>query len=225
MAENIVKTISRIPDSESAEIDISTKNRQILRLNCIYKDSDAPEFFLVFPPRKLPADIDTDKFCPISIKIGEKALTLSAKIISIIGDRTLELLAKDTVEPESLREYFRVDTRVSIVAIYNQESLDGENHSWTLQGQTLDISGSGILTIFPEEPPTKNKIELQLSMNDGKDVASCTGHVVRTKRLRRGRYQVAFHFDTMKPKERDAIISFCLREQRNRLRDKVNTAD
>ncbi len=225
MAENIVKTISRIPDSESAEIDISTKNRQILRLNCIYKDSDAPEFFLVFPPRKLPADIDTNKFCPISIKIGEKALTLSAKIISIIGDRTLELLAKDTVEPESLREYFRVDTRVSIVANYNQESLDGENHSWTLQGQTLDISGSGILTIFPEEPPTKNKIELQLSMNDGEDVACCTGHVVRTKRLRRGRYQVAFHFDTMKPKERDAIISFCLREQRNRLRDKVNTAD
>lgn len=225
MSENIAKTIRRIPDSESAEIDISTKNRQTLRLNCIYKESDSPEFFLVFPPRKLPEDIDTDKLCPISIKVREKALTLSAKIISINGDRTLELLAQDTVKPESLREYFRVDTRVSIVANYYQESLDGESHSWTLEGQTLDISGSGILTIFPEEPQTRNKIELQLSMNNGKDIVTCTGHIVRTKRLRRGKYQVAFHFDTMKPKERDAIISFCLREQRNRLRDKVNTAD
>lgn len=225
MSENITKTIRRIPDSESAEIDISTKSNQTIRLNCIYKESDAPEFFLVFPPRKLPEDIDTKKLCPISIKIGEKSLTLSAKVISINGDRTLELLAKDTVKPESLREYFRVDTRVSIVANYYQESIDGESISWTLQGQTLDISGSGILTIFPEEPQNKNKIELQLSMNNGKDVVSCTGHVVRTKRLRRGKYQVAFHFDTMKPKERDAVISFCLREQRNRLRDKVNTAD
>ena len=225
MLENITKTISRIPDSESAEIDISTKARQVLRLNCVYKESDSPEFFLVFPPRKLPEDIDTNKLCPISIKIRDKALTLSAKIISVKGDRTLELLAKDTIKPESLREYFRVDTRVSIVANYNQESLDGENRSWTLRGQTLDISGSGILSIFPEEPQTRNKIELQLSMDDGKDVICCTGHVVRTKRLRKGKYQVAFHFDTMKPTEKDALISFCLREQRNRLRDKVNTAD
>ena len=225
MSENIVKTISRIPDSESAEIDISTKNHQTLRLNCIYKESDSPEFFLVFPPKKLPENIETDKLCPISIKVGKKSLTLAAKIISIIGDRTLELLAKDKVKPESLREYFRVDTRISIVANYNQESLDGKSLSWTLQGQTLDISGSGLLTIFPEEPQNRNKIELQLTMKNGKESISCTGHVVRTKRLRRGKYQVAFHFDTMKPKERDAIISFCLREQRNRLRDKVNTAD
>jgi PilZ domain len=225
VSENIVKTISRIPDSESAEIDITTKNGQVLRLNCIYKESDAPEFFLVFPPKKLPENIDTDKLCPISIKIGKQPITMAVKITSINGDRTLELLAKDTVKPESLRDYFRVDTKVSIIANYNPESLDGANNAWTLEGKTLDISGSGLLTIFSEEPQTKHKIELLLSMNDGKEVVRCTGHIVRTKRLRRGRYQVAFHFDTMTPKERDAIISFCLQEQRYRLRDKVNTAD
>ena len=225
MSENIAKTISRIPDSESAEIDIFTQNGQVIRLNCIYKESDAPEFFLVFPPKRLPKDINTDQLCPISIKVEKKPLTLTAKINSVNGDRTLELIAKNTVKPESLREYFRVDTKLSIVANYYQESIDGENRSWTLKGKTLDISGSGLLTIFPEEPQNKHKIELQLSMNDGKDIVCCTGHVIRTKRLRRGKYQVAFHFDTMKPKERDAIISFCLQEQRNRLRDKVNTAD
>ncbi|RUM43359.1 MAG: hypothetical protein DSY80_05775 [Desulfocapsa sp.] len=225
MAENIAKTISRIPDSESAEIDLTTIHGQTFRLNCIYKESDPPEFFLVFPPKKLPEDIDKDALCPISIKIEQKALTLSAKITSINGDRTLEMTAKDTVKPESLREYFRVDTKIPIVANYNPEGIEGDSHSWTLEGQTLDMSGSGILTILPEEPPVKHKIELKLCINEGKNVVCCVGHIVRTKRLRRGRYQVAFHFDTMKPKERDTIISYCLQEQRNRLRDKVHTAD
>ncbi len=225
MSENIAKTISRIPDSQSAEIDISTKVGKTIRLNCIYKESDSPEFFLVFPPKRLPKDIDTEILCPISIKLEKKAFTLSAKIIAISGDRTLELAAKDTVKPETLREFFRVDTKVTIVANYNPDSVEGDSHSWTLEGQTLDMSGSGLLTIFTEEPQNRNKLELKLSMNNGKDVISCTGHVVRTKRLRKGKYQVAFHFDTMKPKERDTIISFCLQEQRNRLRDKVHTAD
>ena len=225
MSENITKTICRIPDSESAEIDISTKDGHTLRLNCIYKESDSPEFFLVFPPKKLPDDIDTEKLCPISIKLEQKALTLAAKITSITGDRTLELTAKDTVKPESLREYFRVDTRLTVTVDYNPESVEGDDNSWTLEGQTLDISGSGVLTILPEEPQTRNKITLNISMNDGKDNISCTGHIVRIKRLKKGKYQVAFHFDTMKPKERDSVISFCLQEQRNRLRDKVHTAD
>lgn len=225
MASNIIDTIRRISDSEMAEIDLSTKNGQIVRLNCIFKESEAPSFFLVFPPKTLPEDIETSKSCPVAIKSKNVAVTITAKIEAISGDRTLELHAQKQVNPESLREYFRVDSKVPIIADYHQESLDGKSQSWTLEGKTLDISGSGILTILPEEPLNKHKIELRLSLNSGHDVVSCTGHIIRTKRLRRGRYQVAFHFDCVKPKNRDAIISFCLQEQRNQLRDKVQTSD
>lgn len=225
MASDITDTIKRIPDSELAEIDISTQSGQVVRLSCIFKESEAPNFFLVFPPKKLPDDIDTDKSCPVAIKSEEAALTLTAKIEEVSGDRTLELRAQKEVKPESLREYFRVDTKVPIIADYHQESLDGKSQSWTLEGKTLDISGSGVLTILPKEPLNKHKIELKLSLNGGKDVVTCTGHIIRTKRLRRGRYQVAFCFDCLKPKNRDTIISFCLQEQRNRLRDKVQTSD
>lgn len=225
MASSITDTIKRISDSESAEVDISTKSHQVIRLHCVFKESEAPNFFLVFPPKKLPEDIDTEKSCPVSIKLEKSPFTLTATIEDIKGDRTLELRAQKTVTPESLREYFRVDTKVPIIVDYYHESLDGKSQSWTLEGKTLDISGSGILTILPEEPLNKQKIELKLSLNGEQDVVSCIGHIVRTKRLRKGRYQVAFCFDSLKPKHRDAIISYCLQEQRNQLRDKVQIAD
>lgn len=225
MPSDITDTIKRILDSESAEIDISTKNGQILRLNCIFKESEAPNFFLVFPPEKLPNDIDTDKPCPVAIKSEQAALTLTAKIEEVNGNRTLHLRAQKEIKPEKLREYFRVNSKVPVTADYYQESLDGESQSWTIEGKTLDISGSGVLTILPEKPLNNHKIELKLSLNGGQDVVSCTGHVIRTKRLRKGGYQVAFHFDYLNQRYRDIIISFCLQEQRSRLRKKVQTSD
>lgn len=68
-----------------------------------------------------------------------------------------------------------MDTKGPITADYHQGSLDGKSQSWPLEGKTLDISGSGVLTILPEEPLNKHKIELKLGLNVGKDVVTCTG--------------------------------------------------
>jgi c-di-GMP-binding flagellar brake protein YcgR len=224
LTASISETIKKIVDSETAKIDIPTMDGQTIRLDCIYKESHSPNFFLVFPPKKLPGNIDPKKHCPVSIKAGQTALTLIAKIVAINGERTLELTAKDTVKPESLREYFRVDTKVSITAKYDPESADSQSPSWTMEGRTLDMSGSGVLAIFPEDPQTRQDITLSISLADGQENIDCRGHIVRSKRLRRGRYQVSFHFDHLSAKDKDSIISFCLQEQRNQLRNKVQTA-
>jgi len=220
----ITETIKKLADSESAEIDLTTKDKQVIRLNCVYKVSDAPNFFLVFPPKTLPSNIDTDQYCPISIKNGKSSLTLTARILKISGDRTIELSAKNSINSESLREYFRVDTRVAINAHFEPESPDGKIQSWELEGQTLDLSASGLLAILPEEPPTKHQIAIKIHLKSIEKNVQCLGHVVRSKRLRKGRYQVAFHFDSISQKHRDTIISFCLQEQRNNLREKIQTA-
>ena len=224
MTTSISEKIKKLVDSETAKIDITTMDGQTIRLDCIYKESHSPNFFLVFPPKKLPGNIDTKKHCPVSIKAGQTALTLIAKIVAINGDRTLELTAKDTVKPESLREYFRVNTKVSITAKYDPESADSKSPSWTLEGRTLDMSGSGVLAIFPENPQTRHKITLSICLTDDQEDIVCMGHIVRSKRLRKGRFQVAFHFDYISAKDKDSIISFCLQEQRNQLREKVQTA-
>jgi len=225
LAASISETIKSLPDSEYAKIDIPTITGHRIRLNCIYKESDSPYFFLMFPPKALPEDIDTEETCPVSITIDETTLTLSAKIVAIKGDRTLELIAKKSVNPESLREYFRIDTKVLINASFNPQSMDTQNRPWSLDGQTLDISGSGVLAIFPDEPPTKHRINLSIDIHENQNCIECLGHVVRVKRLRRAKYQVSFHFDSISTKDKDSIISFCLKEQRNRLRYKIQTID
>lgn len=225
MAASITKTIKQIIDSASAVIDITRTDGQITRLCCVYKESNAPNFFLVFPPKKLPADIDIKQYCPISIKNGSSSLTLTAKIIKISGDRTLGLSAKNSINPESLREYFRVDTRVAIKAFFDPASPAGKIQSWALKGQSLDISAGGLLAILPQKPKTKHRIEIEISLKENDKSIKCLGHIVRCKRLGKGRYQVAFHFDSITSQHRDSIISFCLQEQRNNLRKKIQTAD
>ncbi len=224
MTASISETIKRIADSESAKIDITTLDNQTIRLNCIYKESISPNFFLVFPPKKLPGNIDRENHCPVSIKCGQTSLTLTAKIVEINGDRTLELTAKNSVKPESLRECFRVDAKVSITATFDQESEESKIPSWTLEGRTLDMSGSGVLAIFPGEPQSKHKISLLIYLVDGQKPLKCLGHIVRSRRLRKGRFQISFHFDYISAKGKDSIISYCLQEQRHQLREKIQTA-
>ena len=97
MAASITKTIKTIVDSASAVIDITSTDGQITRLNCIYKESNAPNFFLVFPPKTLPANIAREQYCPVSIKNDPSTLTLTAKIIEISGSKSEKTGILDTV--------------------------------------------------------------------------------------------------------------------------------
>lgn len=225
MAATISETIKKIADGESAKVDITTTDEQTIRLDCTYKESTAPNFFLTFPPNTLPENIDTKQYCPITITDNKSSLTLTAKILEIPGKRSIEFSAKNAVNPESLREYFRVNTSVAMKARFDPTTPGGQIKPWKLAGQTLDISGSGLLAILSEEPQTKHHIEIEIDLKNGKQTIECIGHIIRCKRLRKERFQVAFHFDSISARHRDAIIAFCLQEQRNQLREKIQTAN
>jgi hypothetical protein len=49
--------------------------------------------------------------------------------------------------------------------------------------------------------------------------------VTRTGRLRGGRWHIALHFDDITQKNKDAIITNCLWEQRRQLRENVQISD
>ncbi|MCK5070931.1 MAG: PilZ domain-containing protein, partial [Desulfocapsa sp.] len=107
---------------------------------------------------------------------------------------------------------------------FDPESPDSKLSSWVLSGKTLNISGSGLLAIFPKDPPSKQKLTIVTKLIPNRPPLLCVGHIIRSKRLRRESYQVSFQFDDISPKMKDDIISFCLKKQRDQLRDKIQVA-
>lgn len=220
MSDTIISIIKRIKDSTLARFITTDVDGGPVYLDCIYKESEAPNFFLVFPPGVLPEEIDKSK-CKVSINIGDDPIIISASIEEHTNDRTIELAARDSVDPRSLREYFRVFYKTVVTASHEPTSDDPKAKSWSMKGDSVDLSGTGVLVIFPEEPQNRKNIFLDFDLPDINKTIHCVGHVVRTKRIRKGRFQVALHFDHITRKNRDAIITACLHEQRRQLRERM----
>ena len=112
---------------------------------------------------------------------------------------------------------------VPIEASYIAGAREVKAKTWKMIGTTVDLSGSGVLAVFAEKPATSHNIQLIMTMPGEESPFICLADVVRTYRLRKNRYQVAFHFTVISTKTRDQIISCCFQEQRRQLRENVET--
>ncbi len=221
MSIEIKNIVQSIGDSLPARVKLSMTGGQQKHLKCIYKSGESPYFFLVFPPDYLPENVDTKTKQPVSIGDGPKSTMLSAKIIELRGDRTLYLKADSLVDPSSLREYFRVDTAISITLSKEAAREQGYRSGWNIDGKTQDLSGSGILAIFNDEPKTINNLLIALKIPPKINIHG-VGHIVQKRQLRSKKWQVALHFDSISSKNRDNIITYLLSVQRRQLRERAH---
>ena len=222
MPESVITIIKKIKDSSLAKLISARPDGEPIHLDCIYKESESPHFFLVFPPHTLPDNIE-ELTCKISISSEDEPVIITASIVAQVNDRTIELKGEESIDPTSLREYFRVFYKTVVNASHEPTSENPKAKSWSMQGNTVDLSGTGLLAIFPEEPQNTTNIFLDFSLPDINKSIQCVAHVVRTRRIRKGRYQVALHFDHIARKNRDSIITACLHEQRRQLRARMES--
>lgn len=223
MTSSLVDIIKRVQDSQPAEINLPLSDGGNVQLNCIYKESVSPHFFLVFPPKQIPINIDATKSCLVVVKDGDKPVTFKAGLEAVKGDRILELFAQKTIDPISLRTFYRADLRTTISASY-EPGPEERAKAWNISGETLDLSGGGTLAIFPAEFRNKQRILIHINLPHTDTEIHCTAHVVRAIKLRKERWQIALQFDNISPKERDIIVSCCLKEQRRQLRENAFVA-
>jgi hypothetical protein len=218
----ITHLLKSIAENQPARISLTTTASETFHLDCIYKEGLVPSrFFLVFPPKRLPKEIDLSQHCLVSIHNADEdttPLSLNAKIEDVIGDRTLELTAKRNIDPTTLREFFRVALYAPVTIGSAPGSYEDRSRQWSLKGETLDISGSGLLALFDAECQDRQHITITLELPSPQASVSCIGHVIYTRRARKGRWQIALHFDEIATKQRDLIISNCLFEQRRQLK-------
>lgn len=221
MSSPINNIVKEVGDQRAAHIKLVLMGGKHHNCACTFKVDAPPNFYLVFPPNTLPERIDHSAYHPVSIKRENSTTSLNAKIIEQSGDRTLYLAAKNTVDPASLREYFRINTATNITVSHTSSLESSGTSNWSISGNTQDISGSGVLALFPDEPRSRDHLVMELYLPDKNVTVNAVGHIVRKKRLRNRKWQVAFHFDSISTKHRDAIITFLLSVQRKQLRENV----
>ncbi|SHO50785.1 PilZ domain-containing protein [Desulfopila aestuarii] len=219
---NLVKSLQ---DNQPASIQLSTTDGYAVSIDCMYKESHAPSFFVVVPPGSIPENVNTSAPCLVTLQDETgTSFAINARILDVASERSIELTATKAIDPISLREYFRVDLRTAMTISHETMNPDS-SRNWSIKGQTLDISGSGVLGLFSDAPQNSQSLFIEIRLTHPEKSIQCIGHVVRTNRLRGGRWQVALHFDNITSKDRDSIITNCLWEQRRQLRERVQTAE
>jgi hypothetical protein len=220
-----IETIKVIPDGKPVRIFLPLKKGpERYRLQCVYQKSTPPKFNLLFKPGVLPIeDIALDQPCIINVDMGGSTISLEAMAHEIANPQTLHMMVQKSITHEQMREFFRVDATTDIISkSFHTEVFGRSDEPWSIEGKTVDISGSGILAIFPEQIPDDRQIRLQITIPSAEqEFITVLAHQVRSQKLNDGLFEVAYHFDDITTEDRDTIIGCCLEIQRQLLRLKV----
>lgn len=221
--ENIA--LSKIPDDKPVRVFLPIReSKERFRANGVYQHRDGLQFRLDFKPGILPEDaIDIGRNAIITVDLGGANLSLEAIVKSVPSSQHIILQAASTIDHEQLREFFRVDATTRVLSTsFHSTVTGGTEESWEVEGDTIDISGSGMLAVFPKEIPNAKKITLKVTLpHTAEETISILAHTVRSQQLENGKWEIAYHFDDIEAEDRDKIIGYCLTIQRRLLRLKV----
>ncbi len=223
MSTTIDKLFSLLKTGKNARLTLpTTGSDKQTHIVCVYQQETHPEFSLIIPPSALPLDdIDRTRNTTVLFDIGGKNITVGAELKEIINERAFRFIAREIISHEQLRNYFRVDVSAPLIA--NLALLEGhDNDSWSISGETLDVSGSGILAIFPQALELKKNVLVKLILPTGSpEPIKVIAEVVRTRAITDDQHHTALHFTQIEPEDRDKIMACCFEIQRKHLRLKV----
>jgi c-di-GMP-binding flagellar brake protein YcgR len=117
------------------------------------------------------------------------------------------------------REYFRIDTRIDLSYILEQEFAPDR----PLQTHSVNLSAGGLRLRLAELPAMHSLVWLKLAL-PGQTPLECLGKVVWHGGSSSSGWEVAMQFVDLAPAQRDVIIAFCFAEQRRLLRHYVRVA-
>ena len=218
--------LNRLNDNANVIVDIpSIRDGESVRCKALLIKKESPLLELLFLPNSWEAsDLKIGAHCHLVVEHKGDTVSLIARLDSIAGNRRLHFTAREPIAPESLRDFFRVSTKLPIEASYIAGPKEVNAQTWRMVGTTIDLSGSGVLAMFSGKPTSNNRIQLVITAPDEEEPIVCLANVTKTYRLRQNRYQVAFHFENIPVKTRDRVVSYCLQEERRQLRENVRTA-
>lgn len=171
------------------------------------------------PDHLMPETLDTQGICRITLQTQQgSVLTLNANIHAVVSDTRLQLQAIDSTTHQQKRAYFRVDADLSV----SYWTIDNGSSEPCAMQTLVNISGGGIRIPVKKELAPGRKVGMEIILETPQvRVIECVGKVVRTYNIGAS-LQAAMSFTDIENDDQDAIVAYCLAEQRRQLRLKVH---
>ncbi len=207
-----------LKDYRVVRVQLPLLDGKLLGLDGVAKLTETPRFEVTFLPDQLNLDqLDMRGFCRVTYDVVGVDKTLKARIDSSLSDVKLLLEMVDTFAFVQKREYFRVDADLSV----SYWLADSENPQARSVQTPVNISGGGMRFPVPETFAPGTRVGLEVVIDSPLPaVVECVAEVVGTHDLG-GEKQMALKYVDIEEEGQDAIIAYCLAEQRKQLRLKV----
>lgn len=193
-------------------------------LECVAQVTTAPFFEVVFLSGELPlARLDQQGTCSVTFEVAGSPHSVIATIDCLIDANKLRLQALDFKGFAQKRDYFRVDTEISLTY---RRLHQGQSAVSGLVTGPVNLSGGGIYFAVPEDVKATEKLAIELFLGPDAEVnVSVIGLVMRLFVLPRGETGMGIRFVEIEPAARDQLIAFCLTEQRRQLQTRIRILD
>ena len=213
-----MSVLNHLKDYRVVKVSLPLKEDKQLSLDGVAKVVSAPQFEVTFLPDQLNPDIlNFEEFCLVTFDVAGENKSIKARIDSVPGEAKLLLEMVDAFTYVQKREYFRVDAALSV----SYWVIDEANPSAKSVQTPVNISGGGIRIPVSEKIKNGTRLGLELVIDSPQPtVVECVGEVVGSYDSG-GIMQVALKFTDIEDEDQDAIVAYCLAEQRKQLRLKV----
>jgi len=213
-----MSVLNQLKDYRVVKVSLSLLDGKQLSLDGVAKTTTAPQFEITFLPDQLDTELlNFDEFCLVKFDAAGENKSIKAKIDSAPEDAKLLLEMVDSFTYTQKREYFRVDADLSV----SYWDIDDETATAKSVQTPVNISGGGLRIPVSESVTEGTKLGLEIVIDSPQPaVIECVGEVVMTYAVDDVQ-QVALSFANIEDEDQDAIIAYCLAEQRKQLRLKV----
>jgi PilZ domain len=213
-----MSVLNHLKDYRVVKISLPLQDGQKQSLDGVAKVTTSPQFEVTFLPDQLNTeDLNREEFCKVTFDVAGENKSIKARIIEVAGEAKLLLEMVDSFTHIQKREYFRVDADLSV----SYWAIDDENPLAKSVQTSVNISGGGLRLPVSELMAKGTKLGLEIVVDAPQPtVVECVAEVVGTYDVD-GVKQLALCFADIGDEDQDAIVAYCLAEQRKQLRLKV----
>jgi c-di-GMP-binding flagellar brake protein YcgR len=212
-----MSVLDHLQDYRVVKVTLPLDGGKHAHLDGVAKLTSPPQFEITFLPDQLEKlSLDKETTCRVMLDIAGEHKSITARILD---QPTTERLLLEQVESfvyKQKREYFRVDADLSV----SYWAIDEANPVASSVASAVNISGGGIRLPVTQKLSEGARFGFEIVIDEPAAVIECVGEVVNYYDNGDGPV-AAFKFIGLEEEDQDAIVSFCLAEQRKQLRLKV----